>query len=295
MAWLLFMDESGHDHRQTPYEVRGGFALQDTQLWSFVREAMDLELACFGTRLADYKSEIKGEKLLAKDRFKQLEFDPRPAFAPEMRRHCCRALLQAGLEKRAPTKDQLTAYAQASLAMADGLFALLERHQAQVFACAVPRGAARPPAEITPEDLLRKDHTFLFERFFYFLEKERQMGLLVMDEVERETDRKFVARLHDYFTKTQNGRGRTRWIVPAPFFVSSDMALPVQVADLVVYAINWGYRHPAEMTAAVRPEIADRYGPALGRLKWRGDGYDGTKVYRSYGIVCVPDLFSRRK
>ena len=28
MAWLLFLDESGHDHKQMPYEVRGGVALQ---------------------------------------------------------------------------------------------------------------------------------------------------------------------------------------------------------------------------------------------------------------------------
>ena len=28
MAWLLFLDESGHDHKQMPYEVRGGIALR---------------------------------------------------------------------------------------------------------------------------------------------------------------------------------------------------------------------------------------------------------------------------
>jgi hypothetical protein len=27
MSWLLFLDESGHDHKNTPYEVRGGFAI----------------------------------------------------------------------------------------------------------------------------------------------------------------------------------------------------------------------------------------------------------------------------
>ena len=26
MAWLLFLDESGHDHKQMPYEVRRGMA-----------------------------------------------------------------------------------------------------------------------------------------------------------------------------------------------------------------------------------------------------------------------------
>ena len=36
MSWLLFLDESGHDHKQLPYEVRGGIALHARQLWPFV-------------------------------------------------------------------------------------------------------------------------------------------------------------------------------------------------------------------------------------------------------------------
>ena len=36
MAWLLFLDESGHSHKELPYEVRGGFAMADTHLWPFV-------------------------------------------------------------------------------------------------------------------------------------------------------------------------------------------------------------------------------------------------------------------
>ncbi|HTU89082.1 MAG TPA: hypothetical protein VMF69_03195 [Gemmataceae bacterium] len=43
MAWLLFLDESGHDHKQMPYEVRGGIAFQDSQLWSF---SADLCIYC---------------------------------------------------------------------------------------------------------------------------------------------------------------------------------------------------------------------------------------------------------
>lgn len=125
--------------------------------------------------------------------------------------------------------------------MADRVFDLLDRHGAVIFASAVPCGAARPPKDAPPSpDILRKDYTFLLERFFYFLEYHRQMGLLVMDEVEKTEDRRFVQRLHDYFVKTANGRARSKWIVPAPFFVASDMALPVQIADVVTYALNWG-------------------------------------------------------
>lgn len=293
MAWLLFMDESGHDHKEAPYEIRGGFALADTHLWPFVQDLIRLELECFGAKLADYKSEFKGVKLLKRERFDhaaQME-----EIEDVKRRHLCRALLQAGLEKRPPTREQLTAYGQASLRMTEGIFELLERHRAKVFASAIPRGTANPPPGMETPDILRKDHIFLLERFFYFLEREREMGLLVMDEVEKQEDRRFVKRLHDYFVKTANGRERSRWIVPSPFFVSSDMALPVQVADVLIYALNWGYRHPAEMTAPSRPEIEQRFGSRIENLKWKGEGYDGVRTFRSFGIVCVPDLYTPRK
>ena len=64
---------------------------------------------------------------------------------------------------------------------------------------------------------------FLFERFFYFLEAKREHGILVMDEVEEQADRKFVRQMEAYFTKTQTGLQQTAWIVPAPFFVSSNL------------------------------------------------------------------------
>lgn len=294
MAWLLFMNESGHSHKELPYEVRGDYALADTELWPFVQDVLRLEWSCFGTRLADYKSEVKGMKLLSKDRFEHA--GQMAEIEAVKRQQLCRALLQAGLENRPPTREQLTAYGQASLGMADGIFDLLERHKAILFASVVPRGTAKPPAGAPPlPDILRKDHIFLLERFFYFLERQRQMGLLVMDEVEKTEDRRFVQRLHDYFVKTGPGRERSRWIVPSPFFVASDMALPVQVADVVIYALNWGYRHPAEMTAPTRPEIESRFGTRIESLKWKGEGYDGVRTYKSFGIVCVPDLYTPRK
>lgn len=78
-----------------------------------------LELSCFGTRLAEYKSEIKGMKLLSKDRFEHA--GQMPEIETVKRQQLCRALLQAGLEKRPPTREQLTAYGQASLRMAEGI------------------------------------------------------------------------------------------------------------------------------------------------------------------------------
>jgi len=101
------------------------------------------------------------------------------------------------------------------------------------------------PANFAYAEYLRKDHVFLFQRFFYMLEAEKKFGLLIMDETEKCEDRRFVKRLETYFTKTQTGRYRTSWIVPSPLFVASDMAYPVQAADVCLYVINWGFRLPA--------------------------------------------------
>src|SRR5437868_3829607 len=60
MSWLLFLDESGHDHRQTPYEVRGGFAIHASKLWPFIQAVRTLEQSHFGSYLHEHGSEIKG-------------------------------------------------------------------------------------------------------------------------------------------------------------------------------------------------------------------------------------------
>lgn len=69
MSWLLFLDESGHDHRMMPYEVHGGIAIHAEKLWPFIDAVMDAEQAMFGAYLHEFGSELKGEKLLKKKRF----------------------------------------------------------------------------------------------------------------------------------------------------------------------------------------------------------------------------------
>jgi hypothetical protein len=72
-----------------PYEVRGGVALHASELWSFVQDMQRLELAS----------------------------------PDEERRKHCRGFLTKGLEKKAPIRLEFTAYGQASLEMATGVFA----------------------------------------------------------------------------------------------------------------------------------------------------------------------------
>ncbi|MBI4880543.1 MAG: DUF3800 domain-containing protein [Planctomycetes bacterium] len=292
MSYLLFLDESGHDHRSMPYEVRGGVALHASELWRFVQDMQRLEFAAFGTEPHNFRTELKGCKLLDKDRFKWAGQGPQ--MPDEERRKHCRGFLTKGLERKSPMRAEFTAYGQACLEMVTGTLQLLRQHKARLFAAAIPR-SVRKPDTFEAEEYLRKDHVFLLERYFYFLEKESQHGLLVMDEVEKAEDRRFVRRLEAYFRRTETGRYRSGWIVPTPFFVSSDMAYPVQAADLAIYCVNWGFRLPNRgMDAPVRPEIAVKYRPWLAQLQFRGEGYRDGAVYDSYGIAFVPDLYETR-
>lgn len=292
MTYLLFIDESGHDHRSMPYEVRGGIALRADRLWSFVQSMQRLEQQAFGDSLFNYGTEVKGWKLLDKDRYKWARQNQE--FDGVARRKNVLAFLNRGLSNEKPRRDEFTAYGQASLMMARGIFDLLRSHGAVLFASVIPRKTKRP-RDHGYEDYLRKDHVFLFERFFYFLEREDATGLVVMDETEKAEDRRFVQRLERYFTRTDTGRYRTARIVPSPFFVSSDMSYPVQAADVCIYCVNLGFRLPSRgMSAPTRPEIEDEFGPWLHNLQYEGEGYSEGQTFRTFGIVFVPDPYESR-
>lgn len=286
MAWLLFLDESGHDHNQMPYEVRGGIAIQDEQLWPFTRAVQQLEQVAFGCSLHQFQKELKGSTLVDKKRFKFAnQANPMPQ---EERQKHARAFLMKGFQKRNPTSTEFCAYGQACIEMARGIFQLLRDHKAVLFASMTLRGFAK--ATGPAEELLRKDQVFLLERFFYFLENQKQNGLLVMDGTEKNLDRKFVRQLENYFTKTGTGRYRTQWIVPTPFFVASDMAYPVQIADLCIYCVNWCFRLPSQgMTEPVRDEVRAEFLEWLRQLQFHGQGYRDGHIFETWGICYVPN------
>ena len=292
MAWLFFIDESGHDHKTMPYEIRGGLAIHVSRLWPFVREMQRLELACFGCRLNDYGKEIKGSTLVDRKRFRLA--GQSEALPDNDRRVHCRSFLAKSHGDAPPSRAEFTAYGQACLRMAREMLGLLKRFGAVLLASAIPRGVVKPP-DYRFDDYLRKDVVFLLERFFYFLEAKQEHGVLVMDATEKHEDRRFVARLEEYFTKTAPGRYRAAWIVPTPFFVSSDMAYAVQAADLCIYCVNRGFRLPSRgMNAERRDEIADMFGADLADLQYRGQGYRDGRVFDTYGIVYVPDPYQPR-
>ncbi len=287
MTWFLFMDESGHDHKNMPYEVRGGIALHVGELWPFAQSIKHEEKRCFGSARNNPKYEMKGGKFLNRARIQLAQQGD--LFSDEERQRLCNKLL-AG---EPSSLDARIAYAQACLKMTDSLFSLLEKHKAHIFATAIPRGAKPPIAQEKKfKDFLRKDHVFLLERYFYFLEGEKDHGVLVMDESEKRLDRDFVARMEKYFTRTQTGRGWRQWIAPIPFFVSSDMNYPVQVADICLYCINWGYRN-RNMNAPPRQDMVE-YGKRLRQLTRKGYNIGIRRSFFHQSIVYVPDPYAGR-
>jgi hypothetical protein len=289
VSYFLFIDESGHDHRNAPYEVRGGIALRIEKLWPFVQSIGHPEQAAFGEALHRYKTELKGHRLLDKDRFAWARQDPL-LDDPARRKHAL-GFLNKGLDKKSPLRLEFSAYGQASLLMARGIFHLLRTHDAKGFAVAVPRNVVRP-ATFEAQEYLRKDHVFLLARCFYFLEAENDTGVIVMDETEKTEDRRFVQRLERYFKLAQTGRYRSARIVPTPLFVSSDMTYPVQAADVVIYCISHGYRLPnVGMNAPTRPEIEAEFRQLLFDLQFKGECCRQGQVFTTYGITYVADPY----
>ena len=71
MAWLLFIDESGTDGRDSPYEVLAGFAIEDRRLWPLIQDLKQAQDDHFGIRLFDaYGAEAKAKKLLKRKTFR---------------------------------------------------------------------------------------------------------------------------------------------------------------------------------------------------------------------------------
>jgi len=250
LAYLLFLDESGLDHQESPYEVLCGVAIHDSELWPLIQDIRAAELAAFGRRYRAGPRELKAKELLKRKTFRlaaQGETIP-----DDERRELATAALDDGATA---TRAELTAVGQAKLTFCRNVLQLCEGGRAQFFASVVLPSAPRSAAPA-----LRKDYSYLLQRFYYFLEQHspNELGLLVMDEVERAQAHIFVRQMEQYFQETQFGKARSKRIIPEPFFVHSELTTGVQIADLVAYLLSWNVRL-AGMGKARRSEL-DEFG-----------------------------------
>ncbi|PSJ51359.1 DUF3800 domain-containing protein [Kumtagia ephedrae] len=278
MSWALFIDESGQDQRQSPYEVLAGLAVEDRQIWPLIRQLSDAQEHHFGMRLFDaYGNEAKAQKLLDRRAFKhaaQLSTIPQGR-----RRQLAKEILEDGT---AVTRERLTALGQAKIAYCSFALHLARQHGAQAFASIVPQSAPRPEKSTS----LRKDYAYLFERFYAFLgtKTDGPMGYLVFDELDKSASHVLLGQVASYFIKTRAGRARSRLIIPEPFFVHSDLTTLVQLADIIAYAISWGLRLKG-MTKECRKELAPVVREVLA-LRFRHE----TETRTVWGYKVIDDL-----
>ena len=235
MACFLFIDESGQDHHDSPYEVLAGIAIDDKDLWNLIKSAHELELGCFGRKYRENANEIKARTFLKRKTFRLA--DQLPSISPEKRTALAKAALDDG---SSITKEQLTALAQAKLEYVKQLLDLCHHYRCKVFASIICDESSIPDNK----EMLRKDYIYLFERFYYFLEDrpEEPRGIVVFDELDKSASHLLLDQMDKYFKKTSKGRIRANLIIPEPFFVHSDLTTGIQIVDFVAYVISWNFR-----------------------------------------------------
>ncbi len=280
MAWLLFIDESGHDRRAAPYEVLAGVAVRDDRLWSLIKELQAAELKRFGRRYSAGLDELKGRKILKTKVFHHAALNT-PVPGAEMATLAKKALDDG---ERAGVRE-LKALALAKLAYVNDVFALCARFKCKVFASVVETDAPG-----TKSDGLRKDYGYLFERFFYFLEenKPHESGIVVFDELEKSRSHLLIDQCQRYFKETAIGRQRANLIIPEPFFVHSELTTGVQLADLAAYVISWGFRTPA-MKKPAREELAP-FAKQIAELRYKALRLRDGERFDVWSIAHITDL-----
>lgn len=284
MAYFLFVDESGHDRKASPYEVLAGVAIRDRDLWRLINSLHEAEVRNFGRRYSSGTSELKGTKILKSKVFHHASLNVNIA-KEDIAKHAKSALDDG----ETATILQLKALALAKLNYMKDVLDLCANFDCKAFASMVETNA-----QSTNSGGLRKDYAYPFERFFYFLEDQLQSehGIIVFDELEKTKSHLLIDQTHTYFKDTATGRHRSSLIVPEPFFVHSDLTTGVQVADLIAYVISWGFRTP-QMTKPARPELAG-FASQIASLRYRAvRDRDGNPNFQIWSFAHVTDLRTR--
>lgn len=283
MAHFLFIDESGHDRKASPYEVLAGIAIEDHALWNLIKAMHEAEIRHFGRRYSQGPSELKAKKLLNKSVFhhSNLNADVMPGEIPSLAKFA----LDDGSNA---TVRHLKALALAKIHYVQEIFLLCQRFQCKAFASIV-----ETDARCTESDGLRKDYGYLLERFFYFLEdlKKNDQGIVVFDELEKSRSHILIEQVHGYFKDCATGKHRAGLIIPEPFFVHSDLTTGVQIADLVAYTISWGFRIN-KMKKPARPELkvlADQ----VSSLRYKTTRQRKNKDFDIWSFSHITDLRTR--
>jgi len=291
---LLFLDESGIDETIAPCVVLGGVSISEENLWQFEQAARSLQREIFGIELSEIGIEIKGKRLLKSKTFRHAAQGP--AIEIEKRRALAKDFLMKGYQEKTTgnpnvrMKDEYTAYGQAALDFVERLIDVAAVFGVKVFGSIVRKGCPSPSDDYA----LRKDYSYLLERYFYYLETlpATDHGLLICDELEVNQSRVLIDQMTKYFQSTSRGQVRCTRIVPVPFFVHSHLTTAIQLADLVCYIANWAVRIPG-MSEHIRPEL-EGLGRKVKDMQFytvRYEQFEG-KSWPKFGFCYIDDLRS---
>ncbi len=286
---LFFIDESGTDHKEAPYEVLAAISVKENTLWNIIQAIQEAEIKHFGSPIINAGLELKGKKLLKRKIFRQasqldtIESSERITYVKNF--------LDKSKKNEELNKKEFTAYAQAKIAFVDNILDICASYGIKIFASIVD-----PSSPIPDGNMLRKDYAFLFERIFYYLEDLQDHGIIVFDELEKTKSTLLLGQMRHYFLETYKGRTRSSKIIPEPFFVHSDLTTAIQIVDIIAYCINWGFRIEEKMNKSTRKEI-EPFSDKIFELSYKGkhtDELDGQQ-YNTYGITFIEDLTPSKK
>ena len=157
-----------------------------------------------------------------------------------------------GADACGETSKELIAYSRSVLDFVHHVLDIAASYNVRIIASVVDIDAPRPEL-----GRLRKDYVYLFERYFYLLERTppSERGLVVFDELDKAKSHVLISQMAAYFLGTETGRYRSSRIVPEPFFVHSELTTGIFLADLAAYILGWGWRLKTRMNHPCREEL----------------------------------------
>ena len=248
MSYCLFLSEPIEATGANPYKTLCGISVQDSNIWDLLKRLRDAQRFYFGINKVDDVGMFNPQDMLDQSIYDLSSMYP--AFSPKER---ARLTIEALSTSNEANTEQTSALSQSKISYCEFVLRLARDYGAQAFATITDRDQE----ERTSNGQLRKDYSFLFERFFYFLESRstNSVGYLVRSHRSANGADVSSMDISNYFSNTTNGRLRSKLIIGDLMFASNELQRMVQVASIVAYTINWGYRLQG-MTAPVRSELS---------------------------------------
>jgi hypothetical protein len=267
-----------------------GVAVKDAALWPLINRIHETEIRRFGRRYSSGSDELKGQKLLKTKVFHHASLNT------QVSQHEITPLAKEALDSgHIATVRHFKALALAKLEYVRDVFDLLDQNNCRAFCSIVETDAIG-----SASGGLRKDHAYLFERFFYYLEDRAndnypEHGVIVFDELDKAKSHLLINQTHVYFKETATGRHRSSLILPEPLFVHSELTTGIQLADLVAYTVSWAFRIRNIMTKPARPELAP-FAAQVARLRYRTyrERYDNPRC-EIWSFAHIDDLRTQRE